>query len=324
MDHPGPVPGIAVERAKPARRPASGLLFWIRAARAPFLTASLFSVALGAAVARWDGHVLPAGLLLAVMAGVAAAHLGINLANDYADHLMGSDAVNRYRSPFNGGSGLIQAGLVAPRSVLSASVVCLGAAAAAGVWLGAVRGPVVWTLMALGFLLGVGYSADPLKLMRTGWGEAVAGLCCGPLVAFGSYFVLTGEASAGVLWPALPLGLLVSAILVINEVPDYEADRSVRKNNLVVRYGRRAGVRLHGWLLVITYALIGLLPLVGRMPWQAAAAVVTLPVAWHAMRIALARAEDPVAIIPASARTIILHAVVALLITGGYLLSGTR
>ncbi|MDP2871655.1 MAG: prenyltransferase [Bacillota bacterium] len=303
---------------------ASWLAFWARASRAPFLTASLFSVALGAAVARWDGYALSWGLLLLTMVGVAGAHLGVNLANDYADDLLGTDAVNRYRSPFNGGAGLIQAGLVAPRSVLAASSACLITAALAGVWLGAARGPVVLILMSLGFVLGVGYSADPLGLMRTGWGEAVAGLCCGPLVAFGSYFVLTGAVSASVLWPSLPCGLLVSAILVINEVPDYEADRSVNKDNLVVRYGRQAGVRLHGGLLVLTYGLIALFPLLGRMPWQAAAAVVTVPTAWRAVRIALARAEDPVAIIPANARTILLHAAVALLITGGYWMAGGR
>lgn len=299
----------------------NALAFWVRASRAPFLTASLFSVVLGAAVARWDGHALSGQLLLATMVGVAGAHLGVNLANDYADHLMGSDTVNRYRSPYNGGSGVIQAGMASPRSVLYASVVCLGAAAVVGVWLAAIRGPVILVLMALGFVLGVGYSADPLKLMRTGWGEAVAGLCCGPLVAFGAYFVLAGRASTSVLWPSLPCGILVSAILVINEVPDYEADRSVRKDNLVVRYGRRAGVRLHGSLLVLTYALIALFPLVGRMPWQAAVAALTIPIAWRAMRTALRRAEEPAALVPASARTIMLHTAIALIITGGYLIS---
>jgi 1,4-dihydroxy-2-naphthoate octaprenyltransferase len=299
----------------------NALAFWIRASRAPFLTASLFSVVLGAAVARWDGHVPSGSLLWLTMIGVACAHLGVNLANDYADHIMGSDTVNRYRSPFNGGSGVIQAGLATPRQVLRAAILCTVAAAATGAWLAAVRGPVIWVLMLAGFVLGVGYSADPLKLMRTGWGEAVAGLCCGPLVAFGSYFVLAGEVSASVLWPSLPCGILVSAILVINEVPDYEADLSVHKTNLVVRYGRRAGVRLHGSLLVLTYALIALFPLLGRMPWQASVAALTVPLAWHAVKAAMRRVDEPAALAPASARTIILHSAIALLLTGGYILS---
>jgi 1,4-dihydroxy-2-naphthoate polyprenyltransferase len=298
---------------------ASQLSFWIRASRAPFLTATLLSVALGAAVARWDGYGLSPGLLLMTSLGITAVHMGVNMANDYFD--LDTDGVNRYRSPFNGGAGMIQRGLIAPRGVLAAVVVCLSVAALVGVWLAILRGAVVWALILVGFVLGVGYSADPLRLMRTGWGEAVAGLCCGPLVAFGTYVVLTGHASGSVLWPSLPVGLLVSAILVINEIPDFEADRQVGKDNLVVRHGRRAGARLHSWLMAITYGLIILLPLLGRMPWQASAAVITLPVAWQAVRIARARAEDPVAIIPASARTIALHAAVALLITGGYLFS---
>ncbi|OGS69268.1 MAG: hypothetical protein A2Y96_03165 [Firmicutes bacterium RBG_13_65_8] len=120
-------------------------------------------------------------------------------------------------------------------------------------------------------------------------------------------------------WPSLPVGLLVSAILVINEVPDYEADREARKANLIVRNGPLAGVKLHRWLMYVTYGLVALFPLVGRMPWGALIALVTLPAARRALTLARTHAADPVRIIPANAGTVMLHTVIGLLITCSYL-----
>jgi len=294
-------------------------LVWFRASRAPFLTASLVSVLLGAAVARWDGYSLSMGLLALTLVGVALLHAGVNLGNDYYDHHLGSDGINRYRSPFNGGAGLIQSGELSPGSVGRAAAVCIGLAALCGIVLALYCGPVILALMVAGFVLGVGYSADPLQLMRTGWGEAVAGLCCGPLVAFGTYFVQTRAASWTVVWPSLPVGLLVSAILVINEVPDFEADGAVAKSNLVVRKGQGAGITLHRWLLYVTYGLIAFFPMVNRMPWLALAALITLPAARRALSLARSSGGDPARIVPVSAGTVKLHTAIGLLVTIGYL-----
>jgi 1,4-dihydroxy-2-naphthoate octaprenyltransferase len=257
--------------------------------------------------------------LALTLSGVALVHLGVNLANDYFDHLQGSDWVNARRTKYNGGAGVIQAGLVRPRQVALVAAGMLAVAAAIGTWLAFAAGPMVWWLMAAGFVLGVGYSAPPLALMGSGWGELVAGLCCGPLVALGAHYVAGGQGHWTVLAASIPVGLLVSAILVINEVPDFAADGAVGKRNLVVRMGPGAGLRLHRWLVLASYAWIAGLVLGGQLPAGGLAVAATAPLAWWLLRNAGRGVADAAALTAASAGTAGLQALVGVVLTASFL-----
>lgn len=291
--------------------------FWLRAARAPFLPASLMSVAIGTLAAWRTGAGIDAATLAVTAAGIALTHLGVNLVNDYFD-AVGSDPVNQHRSPYNGGSGTIQSGQTTRAAVARAGLACLVGACVAGVFLAITRGPGVWVLMVVGGLLGVGYSAPPLGLMGTGWGELVAGLCCGPLVALGANYVQTGLVDASVLWPSIPVGLLVSAILVINEVPDIAADAAAGKANLVVRLGPRAGARLYAALVGVAYVWVLTVTAAGLLPRGAAMVLLTLPVALGSVRRGLRNADQPEGIVPASAGTVAVHALVSIVLASSY------
>jgi len=306
------------------------LSFWLWAGRAPFLAASLLSVLLGVAVADARGATVNAGPIALVTMGVALIHLGVNLANDYFDHLRGTDTANRNRTRYNGGSGVIQAGLATPSQIARAALVCILAAGVIGVGLAIVHGPLLWVLMIAGLMLGVGYSAPPLSLMGTGWGELTAGLCCGPLVALGAHHVAGGRALGEVWLAAVPAGLLVSSILVANELPDYEADRMTHKRNLVVRLGVEAGLQLWRALVIAAYCWIGVLVAGGRLPIGGLAALSTAPLAWWWLRQgaggrhAVAGGEGPGAgANPGPAPgpgTVRLHALVSVLLAVSYLL----
>ncbi len=296
-----------------------GLRFWLRAARAPFLSASLMSVAIGVLAAWRSGAALNPVSVGVTAAGIALAHLGVNLVNDYYD-AAGSDPLNRHRSPYNGGSGAIQSGETTPSAVAAAGAACLGGAIAAGVLLALGRRPAIWFLMAAGGILGVGYSAPPLGLMGTGWGEIVAGMCCGPLVAAGAGYVQTGVLDPAVLWPSVPVGLLVSAILVINEVPDFAADAKAGKANLVVRLGTRAGTRLHAVLVGLAYLWIVVMAALGILPRSALVVLATVPLALGAVRTGLRNPDRPAGIVPASARTVAAHVLVSVLLATAYFL----
>ncbi len=229
---------------------------WIllRELRAPFFTASLVPAAFGIALARWRTGAVDPVLAWLTLLGVLAVHAGANTANDYFDHRSGNDEVNtRYLRPFTGGSRLIQEGLLAPREVLALSLACFlagGVAAAIIVWI------VGWPVLipaALGIFGGYAYTAPPLKLGYRGWGEPTIALAFGLLPVAGAYYVQTRALDAAVLLAALPLALLVTAILFVNRFPDYLADKLVDKRHWVVRLGPRAA-RLPYAILMTAWA----------------------------------------------------------------------
>lgn len=303
------------------RAPANPLEFWFRAGRTPFLTAPLLSVVLAAAFHRFMGGTIAWGPWWLTLVGVGFVNLGINLVNDYYDHRQGSDNLNQHRTMFNGGSGFIQAGWATARQIRGAGWLCLGVAALIGLHLVSRTGPVLWWVIAAGSVLSVGYSAPPLSLGSTGWGELVAGLSCGPLVALGAYWVLGGSEPALMVLVAIPLGLLVSAILVINEIPDEPADAQVGKRTLVVRWGSAAGIRLHRVLIGGAYASVMLLVLLRLLPLGSLAVLLTLPVALKTLRHASGGVSSgPVeAFTGAMAGTVGLHVLVSVVVAASIL-----
>ncbi len=224
------------------------LLLWLRALRAPFFTATLVPVLLGAVIAA--GH-LPAdaafdwALFWLVLAGAVAAHAGTNLANDYGDHQTGNDARNLTPSPFNGGSRVIQAGLLPPWKVLWAATLCFALCIACGLHINARIGgswlaptPLLW-IGAAGIGLGVAYTLGPFRLSYRGLGEIAIGLGFGPVMVLGAHYVLSAPGDAWrwaePLLASLPVGILAGLIVWINQFQDAPADYASDKRNLVVK-----------------------------------------------------------------------------------------
>jgi len=166
--------------------------------------------------------------------GIIGLHLGANLLNDYFD-ARGSDPINMRVTPFSGGSRAIQDGELAPRMVLSMAIFFFAIGFTIGIWLICLNRPLVIPIGLLGLGAGWAYSAPPLQLMSRGWGEAVIFFAFGPLVTLGTYYVMSGSLS----WPAfaigVPQGFFITGVIWINQFPDYEADRSANKRNLVVK-----------------------------------------------------------------------------------------
>lgn len=115
------------------------------------------------------------------LGGVAACHAGSNLVNDYYDHLSTNDDINEYRSPFNGGSGCIQEGIVAPLSMRNAGLLCYFISIVFGIILSSLLN--IWGLLLvlLGIAFGFSYSRFP-GLSYYGLGELMVGISFGPLI----------------------------------------------------------------------------------------------------------------------------------------------
>ena len=214
------------------------LKLWLLELRAPFLTASVVPVVLGAVIGWQRVGAFHWGYFLLTLVAAMSIHAGTNIANDYFDHLSGNDPVNvEFVSPFTGGSRLIQEGLLSPREVLMESLFFFALGSAIGLYLTWARGPIVLVLGLIGLFSGFFYTAPPIYLAKWGIGEFFVGLNCGFLITLGSYYVQTRSLTWEPIVAAIPVACLIAAVLWINEFQDVPADHAVGKDTLVVRLG---------------------------------------------------------------------------------------
>ncbi len=299
--------------------PSVGVI--IREMRAEFLTASVMPVLLGAAVAYAETGRLDWRLLLLTFVGAACLHIGTNVANDYYDHLSENDPLNtKFVRPFTGGSRLIQRGLITPRAVFTLSIAFFAAGIAIGVVLTVLRGPVILIFGAAGLVSGYFYTAPPLRFAHHGFGEGIVGINFGLLIGIGTYYVQTGGVSTAAIVASLPLTLLVTSIIVINEFQDSEADARVGKRTLVVRLGLRRSVYLYAGISFTAYVPIIAGVVWGLFPPTVLLSLATVPLIIGSVMRARRFYDSPGGLAPANAATIACHTLTGMLMAGGFLL----
>lgn len=289
--------------------------------RAPFFTASIVPVILGASVAWYHSGKFNWMLFLLTLAGGVLLHAGTNVINDFFDHKSGDDEANvDYVRPFTGGSRMIQRGLLTPKEVLWESIFAYVGATAIGIVLVIHRGYPILILGAIGMLCGYSYTGPPLLLASRGVGELVVGVNFGILMSIGSYYVQTGRFALEPALAAGPIAFLILLVLFINQFQDVKADALTGKTNLVVRLGTRKSSRLY--LAIIAFTYLWILVLVGfrLMSPFALLALLSVPIAAKATAVALVHYDNPKSLVPANAGAIMIHLSVGLLISLAYIL----
>ncbi|MEW5925831.1 MAG: 1,4-dihydroxy-2-naphthoate octaprenyltransferase [Candidatus Zixiibacteriota bacterium] len=296
----------------------NSIALWIKAARAPFLTGTIIPVLFGSTLAYCETGQFYWLMFFLALIGSVAAQAAANMANDYFDHRTTDDDVNANYTPFSGGSRMIQDKLVTPRAMLIGAFAAWGIALACGIYL-FLHTPGYWVLIfaGLGFLGGFFYTATRYAFAYNRVGELSILACFGILPIMGSYFVQTGNFTWLSFWASFPIGFLITAILYVNEFPDYEADKSVGKNHLVVTLGKKWARLGYYFLIFGNYVGVVLLVLfAGLTPW-ALVALLSLPVAVKTVRIFTREYLNIKEFIPAQAGTIQVHFLSGLLMSIG-------
>lgn len=231
----------------------SPALLW-RMTRPAFLLLTVVACVLGTATASACGCGLDWSLALGATALAALAHAMGNVLNDLHDARSGADAANSQGIfPFTGGSRLIQNGLVNERQTADLAKALLLFLVPAGLLLAVRAGGGVIVLGLAGLLLAWAYSAPPLKLMSRGLGELTVALVWFLVVVGADYvqrrqfFVIPASAAAG-------FALMVAAVLLVNGLPDADADARTGKRTLAVRLGPTATALLFTWLVLGAHA----------------------------------------------------------------------
>ncbi len=289
---------------------------WVLAFRVPFLTASVVPVLLGTAIAWSATGTLNVGFFLLTLLAGLSVHVGANVINDYFDHKSGNDEANiEFVRPFSGGSRVIQQGLLSPLEVLAGSVGFFLLSAFIGFYLAWTRGSLILLLGAIGLVSGIFYTGGPFSWAKRGFGELLVGLNFGILMTLGAYYVQTRSFSWIPVVAAIPISLLIAAVLYINEFPDYTADKRVGKNTLVVRMGRERAVILFFLMLAGVYLSIAAGVVTGVLPLPALLGCITLPLAVIAIRDARKHHSASFDLVPANAMTVTTHLATGLLLT---------
>jgi 1,4-dihydroxy-2-naphthoate octaprenyltransferase len=244
--------------------------------------ASFSSLFLGTALAARDGDLSIAWLAVTV-AGIFALEIAKNASGEIYDFAADSAVKAEERTPFSGGKRVLVDGLLTRRETAAIAAIGYVVAVACGMAIVLWREPAVLGLGVLGVACAYFYNAPPVRLSYRGLGEIVVGICYGPLIACGTYLVQRGTITPSVAVLSLSLGLLITAFLWVNEMPDRRADESAGKRTLVVRLGARRATAVFGGILAAAFALLFALPLAG-LPLGLALGVIAAVPAFFSVR----------------------------------------
>jgi 1,4-dihydroxy-2-naphthoate octaprenyltransferase len=271
---------LSRERGTPVKPRLSLPFLVLRTTRLPFLSATIVPVVLGIVIAASHGFFDPLTAILTVI-GACLVQLAINVSNDVFDTAQGADDANVTPTRFSGGSRVIQYGLVSFRGMAALAAGLYAGGALVGLLLLALRGsPALLAIGVLGLIVGLGYTAPPLKLVYRGLGEFAVALGFGPLMLLGAYVVQSGGTLAWEPFVAsIPVALLVALILYVNEIPDRRGDAHAGKRTLPVRFGRQAVIAGYRIAVIAAYAAIVAGVLSGTLPVTALLALLAIPLA---------------------------------------------
>jgi 1,4-dihydroxy-2-naphthoate octaprenyltransferase len=260
---------------------------WKTAARPHTLPAAVVPVLVGSGLAygdgafRWDAF-------LAALVGAVALQIAANFANDVSDAKRGADNADRLGPP-----RMVALGVIPPRSMWIATWTAIGVAAVAGLVLTLIAGPLVLVIGVASILAMLGYVGGPVPYGYRGFGEVFVFVFFGLVATVGSRYVHDGSAPLSAWLLAIPIGLLVTAILVVNNYRDMDTDAAAGKRTLAVIIGREPTRRLFAWLVYGAYLAIGVFALLQLTPRGTVAALLVLPYARVPVRMVHTESRGP-------------------------------
>ena len=240
---------------------------WFLAARPHTLSASVVPVLVGSAMAAAAGG-FAWGVFALTVVGAVLVQIGANFTDEYADH--GSTAsAHKYLAPHK----VIARGLLTHRAVRLGALIVFGAATSIGLWLVWRTGWPLLVVCLVCLAVAYAYSAGPFPLGDYALGEVLVFAVMGPLMVGATYYVQTLHLTWEVIWVSLPVGALVAAILVANNLRDEAEDRRNGRRTLVTVFGAGALRAAYLGLLLLACATPAALMLTGRwgawlaLPW---------------------------------------------------------
>ena len=291
--------------------------------RAPFLLLAVVLGFLGAALAWYEhqeyGSTFSLGYAFLAGAGLVIAHISVNVFNEYFDFRSKVD-FRTPRTPFSGGSGALPSGLITEKQALWLGIGSLVIIIPIGIFFTLVKGWLLLPLLLASAVIIVIYT--PL-ILKMGYPEWAPGIGLGILPVLGAYFIQTGEYTITALIAAVPSGILVHNLLLLNEIPDAEADKTVKRRTLPIVVGKKNAAIVYSVLMLIMYLWIITWVIIDSsvMPPFTLLGLLTLPLAYKAISGSF-KFNDMSKLVPALANNVFVVLLTQLLIGIGFILAG--
>lgn len=282
--------------------------------RMPFLILAPACVVVGVATARYTGAELDLLPVVLVFLGGLAAHISVNALNEYHDFKTSLD-LRTEPTPFSGGSQTLPRNPDKAHVALITGLTAMIIAALVGFYFLTLRGWGLLPLGLLGLLVIAAYTPlmtrDPLLCL------VAPGLGFGTFMVMGTDYALSGSYTWTAFFASLVPFFLVSDLLLLNQFPDVEADRSIGRKHLLITQGRRRSVTVYALFLAGAYLAVVIGYLLGHLPWQGLLALLTIPLAISAARGAARYCESVPDLIPFLGQNVIINLVTPVLLAVG-------
>ncbi|MBP9580787.1 MAG: 1,4-dihydroxy-2-naphthoate polyprenyltransferase [Ignavibacterium sp.] len=205
---------------------------WILASRPRTLPAALVPVMVGSALAIYHGIFFPAYSIIALLCSILI-QIGTNFTNDLHDHLKGSDTKER-----KGPQRVLASGLITVKEMEWGIFFIFFLAFLLGLYLVYSVGLIILWIGIFSIVAGLAYTAGPFPLAYNGLGDLFVFIFFGIVGTVGTYYLHAQQFTSIAFLISLPVGALITNILIVNNYRDIEEDKSNGKNTLAVLLGK--------------------------------------------------------------------------------------
>lgn len=227
----------------------SNLKIWVEAARPKTLAAAFVPVLVGATIAYQDELINWTATTFALICAFLI-QIATNFANDYFDFVKGADTEERI-----GFERATAKGLISPKAMLNATIICMALAFVFGLYLVWIGGTIVLIIGLFSLLFGVLYTGGPFPLGYNGLGDLFVFIFFGIVAVMTTYYVNALAWSMDTFWASLAVGALCTNILVVNNLRDVEQDKIAGKKTLGVLFGEKMLKVEYTLMLLLAFAI---------------------------------------------------------------------
>jgi len=282
---------------------------WFRATRTPFSIVMTIPIFVATTYAWYTHDVFDVSIFILTMLGIIFTFFGINMINDYYDHIYQADEKNISPTPFSGGSRVIQEKLISAKTIFIVAIICFSVAAIIGLYINyMLDGITILLIGIIGFFIGFFYTAPPFRF------------CLGPVIIYGTYFAQTQIFTINILFISILFGIVPLTVLLINEFSDYKSDKQVNKKNLVVLLGKKNCIIIYSFLWFFVFILTIVLIFIRYIPALCIIMLINAPIVIKAIMYARKYYDDEKFII-VNKLTILMGVLNAFLFTIGLIVS---
>ncbi len=223
---------------------------WILASRPRTLAASVVPVIVGSSIAIRDGLFQPLAAFIALLCSILI-QVGTNYVNDLFDFLHGTDKKDRV-----GPQRAVASEIISVHEMKLGIYFSFGLSFVLGMYLVSIGGWFILFLGVISILAGIAYTAGPFPLAYNGLGDIAVFIFFGFVGTVGTYYAQSLTITRMVFWSSVPVGALITNILVVNNYRDREEDRSNGKNTLAVIFGEKFTRLQYLTFMIVSYAIL--------------------------------------------------------------------